>query len=106
MTRIATLLMSLVLLVACSDDDGSPADPGTPPDQPTIDDLRLDTHVGFEADLARTIRKIMELAMEVGAPVVGFNDSGGARIQEGVESLGSHADVFSRRPDRGPDDAR
>ncbi|MBD3222051.1 hypothetical protein GF314_12500 [bacterium] len=53
MMRIASLLMSLVLLVACSDDDSSPADPGTPPDQPTIDDLRLGTYAGFAADLAR-----------------------------------------------------
>lgn len=53
MIRIATLLMSLALLVACSDDDSSPADPGTPPDQPTVDDLRLDTYAGFKADLAR-----------------------------------------------------
>jgi propionyl-CoA carboxylase beta chain len=43
---------------------------------------------------ARKICKLMDLAMENGAPVVGLNDSGGARIQEGVESLGGYADLF------------
>jgi len=43
---------------------------------------------------ARKITKIMELAMRVGAPVIGLNDSGGARIQEGVESLAGYADIF------------
>jgi propionyl-CoA carboxylase beta chain len=43
---------------------------------------------------ARKICKIMEQAMKNGAPVIGLNDSGGARIQEGVESLGGYADVF------------
>jgi propionyl-CoA carboxylase beta chain len=42
------------------------------------------------------ICKIMDLAMKVGAPVVGLNDSGGARIQEGVVSLGGYADIFLR----------
>ena len=36
------------------------------------------------------------MAMRVGAPVIGLNDSGGARIQEGVDSLGGYADVFLR----------
>ncbi len=45
---------------------------------------------------ARKICAIMDLAMENGAPVVGLNDSGGARIQEGVVSLGAYADVFLR----------
>src|SRR5207342_3431332 len=45
---------------------------------------------------ARKICKIMDLAMKVGAPVVGLNDSGGARIQEGVVSLGGYADIFLR----------
>jgi propionyl-CoA carboxylase beta chain len=45
---------------------------------------------------ARKICAIMDLAMENGAPVVGLNDSGGARIQEGVASLGGYADVFLR----------
>lgn len=45
---------------------------------------------------ARKISKIMDLAMEVGAPVIGLNDSGGARIQEGVESLAGYADIFLR----------
>ncbi len=45
---------------------------------------------------AEKICKIMDLAMKVGAPVVGLNDSGGARIQEGVKSLGGYADIFYR----------
>ena len=45
---------------------------------------------------AAKIVKIMDLAMKLGAPVVGLNDSGGARIQEGVASLGGYADIFLR----------
>ncbi len=45
---------------------------------------------------AEKICKVMDQAMKVGAPVVGLNDSGGARIQEGVASLGGYADVFQR----------
>src|SRR5262249_45001716 len=45
---------------------------------------------------AAKIVKIMDLAMQLGAPVVGLNDSGGARIQEGVMSLGGYADIFLR----------
>jgi propionyl-CoA carboxylase beta chain len=45
---------------------------------------------------AAKICKIMDLAMRVGAPVVGLNDSGGARIQEGVGSLAGYADIFLR----------
>ena len=45
---------------------------------------------------AAKIVKIMDLAMKMGAPVVGLNDSGGARIQEGVQSLGGYADIFLR----------
>jgi len=45
---------------------------------------------------ARKICKVMDLAMKNGAPVIGLNDSGGARIQEGVESLGGYADIFLR----------
>ncbi len=45
---------------------------------------------------AKKICKIMDLAMEVGAPVIGLNDSGGARIQEGVMSLAGYADIFLR----------
>ncbi len=45
---------------------------------------------------AEKICKIMDLAMKIGAPVIGLNDSGGARIQEGVVSLGGYADVFLR----------
>ena len=43
---------------------------------------------------AEKIVRVMKLAMENGAPVVGLNDSGGARIQEGVASLGGYADIF------------
>ncbi|MCF8256329.1 MAG: acyl-CoA carboxylase subunit beta [Flavobacteriales bacterium] len=45
---------------------------------------------------AEKICRIMDLAMENGAPVIGLNDSGGARIQEGVVSLGGYADIFYR----------
>jgi len=45
---------------------------------------------------ARKICKVMDQAMKVGAPLVGLNDSGGARIQEGVASLAGYADVFQR----------
>lgn len=45
---------------------------------------------------AKKICKVMDLAMKVGAPIVGLNDSGGARIQEGVVSLGGYADIFLR----------
>ena len=48
-----------------------------------------ETHAG-------KICKIMEMAIKNGAPVIGLNDSGGARIQEGVTSLGGYADVFQR----------
>ncbi|MDR1277019.1 MAG: acyl-CoA carboxylase subunit beta [Candidatus Accumulibacter sp.] len=46
--------------------------------------------------LAEKICKVMDLAVKNGAPVVGLNDSGGARIQEGVESLAGYADIFLR----------
>ncbi len=45
---------------------------------------------------AGKICKVMDLAMKVGAPVIGLNDSGGARIQEGVASLGGYAEIFLR----------
>ncbi len=45
---------------------------------------------------AQKICKVMDQAMKVGAPVVGFNDSGGARIQEGVNSLAGYAEIFQR----------
>lgn len=45
---------------------------------------------------AQKICKVMDLAMKVGAPIIGLNDSGGARIQEGVVSLGGYADIFLR----------
>lgn len=54
----------------------------------------------FGGTLSRTnadkVIKIMDLAMKMGAPVIGLNDSGGARIQEGVESLAGYADIFYR----------
>ncbi len=48
---------------------------------------------------AQKICKIMDMAVRNGAPVIGLNDSGGARIQEGVASLGGYADVFKRNAD-------
>lgn len=45
---------------------------------------------------AEKICKIMDLAVKVGAPIIGLNDSGGARIQDGVRSLGGYADIFHR----------
>src|SRR5882762_2144484 len=45
---------------------------------------------------AAKICKVMDLAMKMGSPIVGLNDSGGARIQEGVVSLGGYADIFLR----------
>lgn len=46
--------------------------------------------------MARKICKVMDMAVKYGAPVIGINDSGGARIQEGVQSLGGYADIFYR----------
>lgn len=45
---------------------------------------------------AKKICKVMDIAMKIGVPVIGINDSGGARIQEGVVSLGGYADIFLR----------
>ena len=45
---------------------------------------------------AEKIVKVMDMAVKVGAPIIGFNDSGGARIQEGVVSLGAYAELFIR----------
>ncbi|KKJ75290.1 methylmalonyl-CoA carboxyltransferase [Kiloniella litopenaei] len=50
----------------------------------------------LSASHAQKIIKIMDKAMEVGAPVIGLNDSGGARIQEGVDSLAGYAEIFQR----------
>ncbi len=50
----------------------------------------------LSASHAEKICKIMDKAMDVGAPVIGLNDSGGARIQEGVDSLAGYAEVFQR----------
>ncbi|UCG28678.1 MAG: acyl-CoA carboxylase subunit beta [Bacteroidales bacterium] len=54
----------------------------------------------FGGTLSRTnadkVVKLMDLAMRMGAPIIGLNDSGGARIQEGVQSLGGYADIFYR----------
>ena len=44
----------------------------------------------------KKIAKIMDMAMKAGAPIVGFNDSGGARIQEGVDALGGYGEIFFR----------
>ena len=48
---------------------------------------------------AEKIVKIMDMAKRVGAPIIGLNDSGGARIQEGVDSLAGYADVFQANVD-------
>ncbi|HEV8480858.1 MAG TPA: carboxyl transferase domain-containing protein, partial [Candidatus Eisenbacteria bacterium] len=48
-----------------------------------------------EANAAKIVR-VMDRALEIGVPVIGLNDSGGARIQEGVASLGGYADIFLR----------
>jgi propionyl-CoA carboxylase beta chain len=48
---------------------------------------------------AKKICQIMDQAMQVGAPVIGINDSGGARIQEGVDSLGGYGEIFQRNVD-------
>jgi len=45
---------------------------------------------------AQKICKVMDKALKIGAPIIGINDSGGARIQEGVKSLGGYADIFQR----------
>lgn len=50
----------------------------------------------LSAAYAQKICKLMDLAMKIGAPVIGLNDSGGARIQEGVQSLAGYADIFLR----------
>ncbi len=56
------------------------------------------TVFGGSLGLAHAVKicRLMDLAMKVGMPVIGLNDSGGARIQEGVESLGGYADIFLR----------
>ncbi|EED94517.1 propionyl-coa carboxylase, partial [Thalassiosira pseudonana CCMP1335] len=48
---------------------------------------------------ARKIGKVMDMALRVGAPLIGLNDSGGARIQEGTDSLAGYADIFQRNVD-------
>ena len=50
----------------------------------------------LSAVFAQKVCKVMDRAMSVGAPVIGLNDSGGARIQEGVDSLAGYADIFQR----------
>ena len=47
---------------------------------------------------AKKIVRIMDLSIQNGIPLIGLNDSGGARIQEGVVSLGGYADIFSKTP--------
>ena len=51
---------------------------------------------------AEKICKVMDMALKVGAPIVGINDSGGARIQEGVASLAGYGDVFQNAPKMSP----
>ncbi len=46
--------------------------------------------------MAQKICKVMDMAMKMGAPVIGLNDSGGARIQEGINALGGYAEIFQR----------
>src|SRR5207248_10726756 len=46
--------------------------------------------------MGEKMSKVMDLALKTGAPVIGINDSGGARIQEGVASLGGYGDIFLR----------
>jgi len=46
--------------------------------------------------MAQKICKVMDLAMMTGAPIIGLNDSGGARIQEGINALGGYAEIFQR----------
>ena len=46
--------------------------------------------------VAQKICKVMDLAMKMGAPIIGLNDSGGARIQEGINALGGYAEIFQR----------
>ena len=48
---------------------------------------------------AEKICKVMDMAMRIGVPVIGMNDSGGARIQEGVDSLGGYSDIFFKNVD-------
>jgi propionyl-CoA carboxylase beta chain len=49
--------------------------------------------------MLKKICKVMDMAMRIGVPVIGLNDSGGARIQEGMDSLGGYAEVFQRNVD-------
>lgn len=46
--------------------------------------------------MAQKICKVMDMAMKMGAPVIGINDSGGARIQEGINALSGYAEIFQR----------
>ena len=61
----------------------------------------LKTFTAFGGSLslafAKKICRVMDLAVQNGAPLIGLNDSGGARIQEGVASLGGYAEIFHRR---------
>ena len=50
----------------------------------------------FGGSLAQKICKVMDMAMKMGAPVIGINDSGGARIQEGINALAGYAEIFQR----------
>ena len=46
--------------------------------------------------MSQKICKVMDMAMKMGAPVIGLNDSGGARIQEGINALAGYAEIFQR----------
>ena len=59
--------------------------------------ISFDTSWSIITNLFRI--QVMDQALLVGAPLVGLNDSGGARIQEGVESLAGYADIFQRNVD-------
>ena len=58
--------------------------------------LSLAKHYKIYFQVTVLFTQVMDKAMLVGAPVIGLNDSGGARIQEGVESLAGYADIFQR----------
>ena len=62
----------------------------------TLNLINLNAYLIFQLifNIFVTIVQIMDQAMLVGAPVIGLNDSGGARIQEGVESLAGYSDIF------------
>jgi propionyl-CoA carboxylase beta chain len=78
--------------------DGIVAGHGTVDGRPVCDYSQDFTVLGgsLGEEHGRKITKVMDLALKIGAPVVGMNDSGGARIQEGVGSLASYGEIFRR----------